>query len=215
MRFRAVEKRYGERTVADGFTLDVGAGTVCLFGPSGCGKTTLLRIAAGLERPDGGAVEGAGRVSMVFQEDRLVPHLSSLDNIVLCGADKKAALDMLDRVGLAADAGRPAGELSGGMRRRAALARALCRGFDTLLLDEPFSGVDEQNRESLYGLIRSAGRGKTVLLVSHDRRDAAALAERIVFLQGPPLYIARDVPRRAGWEDGLFDGAGDAPEDEG
>ena len=192
---------YEGKLVVDDFTLALPErGGVCLFGPSGCGKTTALRLLAGLERPDAGRVVGmeGKRVAMMFQEDRLLPWYTLRENLLL-GMGKRAdvekngegdALAWLDAVGLAGEAGRRPGELSGGMRRRAALARALARGGDVLMLDEPLKELDDANRQRLVGLIREQARGKLLVLVTHDREVAEALCDTVVLCQGPPLRRA-------------------------
>ena len=139
---------YGENPVLENFSLSVGDGErICLFGKSGCGKTTLLRIILGLEKAQKGSVT-AGRdikYSAVFQEDRLLPFKTVLQNITLIGADEQTALSHLAAMGIRDCADKYPSELSGGMRRRAAIARALSAEYDCLVLDEPFSGLDIEN----------------------------------------------------------------------
>jgi NitT/TauT family transport system ATP-binding protein len=179
------------RPVLAGFSLELPAtGAVCLTGPSGCGKTTLLRLLAGLETPQGGTITGLGsRVAMVFQEDRLLPWETAWQNAVTT-PDPDAterARDWLRRLGLADSLHvRPSG-LSGGMRRRVALARALAAEPDLLLLDEPFTGLDEPSWRSAAELIAGSGAGRLTVLVTHLPDQAAALGAPVVRLTGPPL----------------------------
>ena len=154
-------KSFGGRTVLRDLTFTAGPGITAVMAPSGTGKTTLLRILLGLERPDSGTVEGlAGkRLSAVFQEDRLLEHLSADGNLrfVLGRAyDPAAARALLDRLGLPDTGPQPVREFSGGMKRRLALARALLAPFDALSLDEPFTGLDRENRDLALAAPRCA-----------------------------------------------------------
>ncbi len=177
---RQVTFSYEGKEVLRDFTMEFPeSGVVCLFGPSGCGKTTVLRLLAGLEQPDEGRLEGLEnqRVSMVFQENRLLPWMSLLDNVaaVLTGPDaKKQAAGWLRLVGLENPDQLPAA-LSGGMKRRVAIARALAAPGDLLLLDEPFTGIDEERRAEIAGHIRDRYAGKLVVLVTHDEAECALL----------------------------------------
>lgn len=185
---RGVSKAYGGAPVLRNVSLTLSPGVTCLTAPSGAGKTTLVRILLGLEQPDGGSVTGleAARLSAVFQEDRLLDRLDGLGNLrfVLGAAyDEKAAAELLGELGLDGAAGKAAGDYSGGMRRRLALARALSVPFDFLALDEPFAGLDGENRSRAIAAIRRRTEGKTVLLVTHDLEDAAGLDARIAGLE--------------------------------
>ena len=180
-------KRYGGRTVLDGVSFALREGVTCLMAPSGAGKTTLLRLLLGLEKADGGRVTGlAGRrISAVFQEDRLLPGMDAEGNLrfVLGTAwDEGRAAALLGELGLAAVGEKPVRDYSGGMQRRLALARALLIPFDLLLLDEPFAGLDRDNRDRAANCVRRHGAGRTVLAVTHDERDAAALGAEILRL---------------------------------
>lgn len=175
------------RQVLAGVDLTIDGPTV-LMGPSGQGKTTLLRILMGLETPDAGSIEGlAGRrIAAMFQEDRLCPQLTAADNICLTGrgVTRAEAEAELRALGFAdADLKTPAAKHSGGQKRRAALLRALlCRGADLLLLDEPFTGMDQ----ALVGQAAAAAvrlaAGRDTLLVTHDRQAAALLGWPVTVL---------------------------------
>ena len=164
--------------VLENVSFTAGPGVTCVMAPSGAGKTTLLRILLGLERPDSGSVPRDVRWSAVFQENRLLEHLDAMGNLrFVLGADldKPAADALLAELGLGDTAGKPVREFSGGMKRRLALARALLAPSDALALDEPFTGLDEENRARCLALIRRAGAEKPVLLVTHDPADAQSL----------------------------------------
>ena len=157
-----VSKDYGRGPVLRDVSLTVRQGeTVCLMGPSGLGKTTLLRCVAGLETPDAGAVTGVPRrLGYVFQEDRLCDNFSAVANIRLVTGrtlPEKAILQHLKELGLSDSVRLPVSQLSGGMRRRVAIARAVCCGPELLLLDEAFKGLDEQCRRDTAAYIRRPG----------------------------------------------------------
>ena len=175
---------YGEKQIFGGFSLEIPDGArSCIFGGSGCGKTTLLRLIMGLEKPADGSIETGGvRMSAVFQEDRLLPFKTALGNITLIGADEKTALYMLAQLGIAEAADKYPSELSGGMRRRAAIARALSAEYGCLILDEPFAGLDKENIEKAAALISESVRERTLIAVTHSEREAELLGAEIIML---------------------------------
>ena len=180
-------KRYGGRTVLDGVSFALREGVTCLMAPSGAGKTTLLRLLLGLEKADGGQITGlAGRrISAVFQEDRLLPGLDAEGNLRFAlGADydEGRAAELLGELGLSDVGGKAVRDYSGGMRRRLALARALLFPCDILLLDEPFTGLDPENRRRAAACVRRHGAGKIVFVVTHEASDAEALEAEILRL---------------------------------
>ena len=182
-----ISKAYGGRTVLRDVNFTVGSGVTCLMAPSGAGKTTLLRILLGLERPDSGTVRGleGRRLAAVFQEDRLLEQQDWRGNLRFAlgsAFDEAAARALLEELGLSDTGAQPVGEWSGGMKRRLALARALLAPFDALILDEPFTGLDGDNRRRAAGCILERTALRPVLLVTHDEADAEALSARVIHL---------------------------------
>ena len=154
----------------------------CVMGPSGCGKTTLLRSIAGLTKPDTGTVERSGRVSFAFQEERLIRHLSALENCTLVGIPKDKAENALTELGLENDMHKAAGKLSGGMARRVEIARAMLFDAETVLLDEPLKGLDSENYARTLAFIDKYSAGKTLIMVTHAENDAEKLQASVLRL---------------------------------
>ncbi len=180
---------YGTTRICEGLDWALPkSGVICPWGPSGCGKTTLLRLLAGLEKPQSGVIEPSDyAVSMVFQEDRLLPWLTVRQNAALACNDAAQADGWLDAVGLADFADSAPNAISGGQQRRVALVRALAADSDLLLLDEPFTGLDEETKTLILPLIREAAAKKAVVLVTHIAAEAEALGASIIPLGGLPL----------------------------
>ena len=183
-----LQKAYGKQKVLTGVTFTATDERItCIMAPSGVGKTTLLRILLGLEQPDGGTVSLPRncRWAAVFQEDRLLEQLDAMENLrfVLGNElDEGDAGALLRELGLEEPAGKPVRDFSGGMKRRVALARALLAPADALALDEPFAGLDEENRGRAIACIRERTAGKPVFLVTHDEVDAIDLEARVIHL---------------------------------
>lgn len=181
--FSNVYKSFGSDAVLEDFNLSVQkGGRVCLMGRSGCGKTTALRLLIGLDRADSGSIITEGRISVVFQEDRLAEDFSAVSNVrmVMSGRQEQKAVGLLSELGLSDDMQKPVRDFSGGMKRRTAIARALAAEHDILLLDEPFTGLDTKTRERVAECINRHTAGKTLVLVSHDSEDAALLGATVV-----------------------------------
>lgn len=173
--FEHVTKRF-DRTVLDDCTLHFADGKItALLGESGRGKTTVLRLIAGLETPEGGIVRADGRVAMLFQEPRLFPALTALENVRLVQPqhNRAAALDALRICRAEALADKRPHEMSGGERQRVALARLLAFDGDILLLDEPFSALDAATKAQVISNLRPHLAGRTVVLVTHSAEEAA------------------------------------------
>ncbi|MCB1377160.1 MAG: ABC transporter ATP-binding protein [Alphaproteobacteria bacterium] len=214
--FEHVSKRFGQVDAVVDVSLELKPGEIaCLLGPSGCGKTTLLRIAAGIERPSAGRVlfdgeEMAGpnrfvppelrNIGLMFQDFALFPHLSILENVAfglrsLPRAEaNKIASHALERVGLADYASAYPHHLSGGEQQRVALARALVPRPQVLLMDEPFSGLDQRLRDSVRGetLLLLRETRASSLLVTHDPVEAMGLADTIFLMRQGRLIQAGD-----------------------
>lgn len=214
LQFERLSKRFDRTAAVDGVSFDLKPGEIaCLLGPSGCGKTTLLRIAAGIERPDDGrllfdGVEMAGpsrfvppekrNIGLMFQDFALFPHLSILDNVAFGlralprEEAKRVAHHALERVGLGRYAQSYPHHLSGGEQQRVALARAVVPRPQVMLMDEPFSGLDQRLRESVraetLALLRETRA--SCLLVTHDPVEAMGLADRIFLMRQGRLVQA-------------------------
>ena len=175
-----------EKTVFDGLNLESNSRIICLMGPSGCGKTTLLHILAGLLKPCGGTVSDfPENVSIMFQEDRLLPWLNAYENVALVRGGNPAWKEQDDSVAeilkeLDIDPAMDIGSMSGGMKRRVALARALAFESEALLLDEPFKGMDEDLVQRAAELIKS--QNKITVVSTHSETEARALGAEIVRL---------------------------------
>ena len=181
-------KSFGQKPVLEDVSLTLVPGQIaCLMAPSGRGKTTLLRCIAGLETPDSGSITGRPeRIGYVFQEDRLCDGFSAVANVQLAVGSALSEEEIcchLEELGLAGSLRQPVRELSGGMRRRVAISRAVCFGGGLLLLDEPFKGLDGALRQQTADYILRHRGGAAILCVTHDREDAQALqAARILTL---------------------------------
>ncbi len=182
IRLTDIVKEFDGRRVLDGYSLAIKGGRVTtVMEPSGWGKTTLLRIVAGLERQDGGEVEGSipGKTGVVFQENRLCENLDAVTNIRLANTDctKLEAEQALASVGMSECTGRPVSKLSGGQKRRVAICRALLSGSSLMLLDEPFEGMDEDTKNRVMDYTKRMTEGKTALLITHDRSEEEYFAQ--------------------------------------
>ena len=181
-------KQFGEKTLFRDLCLTVD-GPAVLWAPSGWGKTTLLRILMGLDTPTAGRVRGVGRAAAVFQEDRLCPQLTALQNVtlVLPGSEKQYKEQIgadFQQLGMdAAALALPAARLSGGQKRRTALLRALWAPSDTLLLDEPFTGMDPDTLAAAAALLRTRCGTEPVLLATHDREAIRLLGWPVIGLE--------------------------------
>lgn len=197
---RNLEKSFNGEKILGGIDLDVEGGEVVgIVGPNGTGKSTLVKILVGVEKPDSGEVSVSGNISVVCQEDYLLPWKRLRDNICLglrfkgkeCNPSKVAK-----RLGIEGFLERYPKEVSGGTRRKASIARALLLDFDVLILDEPFTGLDEKSKETLISIIMElANSGKAVLVVSHQLEELFRVAHRVYVLGGRPATVKKILRR--------------------
>jgi NitT/TauT family transport system ATP-binding protein len=160
----------------------------CLMGASGVGKTTVINLLMGLVRQDSGEIFGLEnkRPTVVFQEDRLIEHWDSIDNVKLvCNKQttKKMVEEAFLRVGLEDYRNKPVRKLSGGMRRRVAIVRALLAPGNLVMMDEPFKGLDENLKKNVMAYVCEITKGKTVIIVTHDKEEAKLMEANLVVME--------------------------------
>ncbi len=181
-----INKSFDEKTVLRNLSAEFDYGEVsCLMGKSGCGKSTLLNIIMGLLKQDSGTLKGVPpKISAVFQEDRLCEEFSAYTNIRLsCPDDKKdEIIPTLRLLGLGDSIDKKVSTLSGGMKRRVAIIRAILSDWDLLIMDEPFKGLDENTRLDVINFVREKTQGKSVIMVTHDEEDIKDIKGRKIDL---------------------------------
>ena len=184
MILKNIHKSFGDKSVLNNLSVEFKNGSrTCIMGASGSGKTTLLNIILGLIKPDSGEIiDAPNQISAVFQEDRLCEPYSAVKNVfAVTGKDvaEDKIVALLRELGLEGSEYLSVSTLSGGMRRRVALARALLARGDVLILDEPFKGLDEETRANVIDVINRYTKGKTLIVSTHDIRDASDLGAEI------------------------------------
>ena len=195
--FENVRLSYGDKVVFPRESLHIAPGErVALMGPSGSGKTSLLRMAAGLTKPTAGHVQvNAKRLAYAFQEPRLMPWRTAAENVNVVLSDQLATMPEARRwlaaVGLSEAADKFPAELSGGMKQRLELARALAYDGDLLLLDEPTKELDAETKRVIMLLLREHVKGRTLLMATHDMAEATVLAERIYVIDRDGILPAQ------------------------
>lgn len=198
---KGLSKSFGSLCVLDDWNLQVKSGErLVLLGPSGCGKTTFLRIISGLDEPTRGIVQtDSQRIGFVFQEPRLIPWRSVRGNLQFVGTQKDAG-EMLSRLRLTGFEDYLPSQLSGGMRQRVNLARALVARPDLLILDEAFSSLDLKVKTSIMEDVHQLwlAHGFSIVAVTHDLKEAILLADRIILLSGLPSRIVQEVSVNSG-----------------
>lgn len=197
LKITKLSKRVGNLEIIKDFDLVMKEGEiVALIGPSGCGKSTLLNLISGLSVPDGGTIEGNDcRLSYLFQDSRLLPWRSVRRNIELAADDKAKVSRLISQVGLSGFEEYYPPELSGGMAKRCALARAFARGGRFFLMDEPFSALDYGLRSAMGNLLLEIWREEKpgVLFVTHEIDEALTLASRILLVSARPMRNVREI----------------------
>ncbi len=182
-----IQKSFDGKIILDNFSFSIPkTGVFAVIGESGIGKTTLLRIISGLETPESGTVKtGNAKIAYKFQEPRLFPWLTALENIAEVIEDDarfEIAKSYLEAVGLIHASDLYPDQLSGGMAQRVALARTLAYNADILLLDEPFSAVDEKTKSDLLSLVKQYSENHAVIIVTHDADEIDALHASVIAL---------------------------------
>lgn len=181
---KEITKSYGKQKVLENISFNLNESErICIYGKSGIGKTTLLRIIAGLEKADSGKITFVGKVSMVFQEDRLLENTDVYTNLycVLGSRFDKAEADMhLKEVGLEGAGNKIVSELSGGMKRRVAIVRCMMKSSEIILLDEPFKGLDTILKDNIIRYVVKYLNGRAVIMVTHDISEAEKIQAEII-----------------------------------
>lgn len=180
-----ITKSYGDRLVLEDLSMVFPAGsTTCIMGPSGCGKTTLFNLITGTIKADSGTISGVpDRLSIVFQEDRLCESFSAISNIRLVTGDRMSDEEILqhfEELGIADSAYMPVSNLSGGMKRRVTIARAICYDSELILLDEALKGLDDERRHLTMDYIKKHSQGKTIICITHDPKEAEHMGGTLV-----------------------------------
>ena len=199
MRINNLSKRYGEQVVFKDFSLEINEGEItCVLGASGVGKTTLLRVLAGLTEYDGKIEELPCNAAFVFQEPRLLPHLTVEQNLQFVGGRYEDIKELLKKTELISLKDKKAGLLSGGEKQRVSIARAFLADAPLLLLDEPFSFLDTGLKIRLMNVLARLWSEKkpTTVLVTHDLEVALALGHRVVVLEGGKILLDARPNRR-------------------
>jgi NitT/TauT family transport system ATP-binding protein len=183
-----ISKQFNNRMLFDKLNIEIKEQQItCIMGPSGAGKTTLLHIIMGLMKADSGKVKGleGKKLTAVFQEDRLCENMDAIKNVQLV-CDKRVEAGQVirefEKVDLTDYENKPVTELSGGMRRRVVIVRALMPESDLVIMDEPFKGLDEELKSKVIQYVIQKTKGKTVIIVTHDKEEADELSAEVINL---------------------------------
>ncbi|NLP16178.1 MAG: ABC transporter ATP-binding protein [Clostridiales bacterium] len=188
IKMKNICKSFNGQQVLSDVSMSFSEGKItCIMGASGVGKTTLINILMGLWEADSGEITGINnkKISAVFQEDRLIEHWDAIKNILLvCSGNvtDEIVKKHLEDIGLVDYEGKPVRALSGGMRRRVAIVRAILSEYDILFMDEPFKGLDEKLKNQVVNYVRENTKGKTLIVITHDRDEVAMLGGELVYL---------------------------------
>ena len=198
IKLNSVYKSFNGTQILKNLTSGFSEKTVyCVMGKSGIGKTTLLNIISGMLEPDSGSVSGTEKLkkSFVFQENRLIPHLSAYNNLKFVTDDEKKITEALKLSRLLDDKEKTPEEMSGGMKRRLAIARAAAFEGDIFFIDEPLYGLDIKTSQDILSMIKKMLTGKTAFIITHSTAEAYFLADKIIFLNSSPVseLIIKDI----------------------
>lgn len=187
--FKDISKSYGNKIVLKNFNIDIREGqTTFVLGKSGSGKTTFSKIVLGLEKIDAGEISGLDgkKISVVFQEDRLMENMTIGSNFKMTvdsHINRKQIVEKMKKIGLFQPLETKISELSGGMKRRISILRAFLIEFDLIVMDEPFRGLDEETKEKVMNFVIQNIKGKTAIIITHNKDEVEYFAEKIQELQ--------------------------------
>lgn len=187
--FKDISKLYGNKIVLKNFNIDIREGqTTFVLGKSGSGKTTFSKIVLGLEKIDAGEISGLDgkKISVVFQEDRLMENMTIGSNFKMTvdsHINRKQIVEKMEKIGLFQPLETKISELSGGMKRRISILRAFLIEFDLIVMDEPFRGLDEETKEKVMNFVIQNIKGKTAIIITHNKDEVEYFAEKIQELQ--------------------------------
>ncbi|MEA5082608.1 MAG: ATP-binding cassette domain-containing protein [Lachnospiraceae bacterium] len=185
-----------DKEILNDFTINFKEGkTTALLGPSGCGKTTIVNLLLGLMKADKGEIiaDRTAKMSVVFQEDRLMENITVLENLLAINKNVKTCKEILNAFGIGEVDNKYPNQLSGGMKRRVALARAIAFNGDIFILDEPFKGIDISLKQKVIKEIKKAINGKTCVIITHEITEAVSVGDEVFILGGNPLIIKRNM----------------------
>ncbi len=187
--FKDISKSYGNRIVLKNFNIEIREGqTIFVLGKSGSGKTTFSKIVLGLEKIDTGEISGLDgkKISVVFQEDRLMENMTIGSNFKMTvdsHINSKQIIEKMEKIGLFQSLETKISELSGGMKRRISILRAFLIEFDLIVMDEPFRGLDDETKEIVMNFVIQNIKGKTAIIITHNKDEVEYFAEKIKELQ--------------------------------
>lgn len=196
IKLKNISFSYDNEKIISDLSLDLEKGKAyCIMGASGVGKTTLMKLLAGLLRCEKGSIAGTEKMknSFIFQENRLLPWLSVYENMKYVTDDEEKIRKALSDTSLLTEKSKLPSELSGGMARRAAIARAAAFDGDIFFIDEPLYGLDVKTSQDILKLIRKTVSGKTAIIITHSPEEAFYLADEIIFLKEKPVSFAEKV----------------------
>ncbi len=181
---------YGNEKILSGLTAELSVNRIyCIMGPSGIGKTTFMNLISGFIKPDSGKITGTEKMkkSYIFQENRLLSYMSVIDNLRYVTEDEDKIDNALIKTGLLNDKSKKVSQLSGGMARRTAIARATAFDGDIFFIDEPLYGLDAKTSHGILELIKDTVKNKTAFIITHSANEAFYLADRIIFVKNKPV----------------------------